>query len=341
VSGQPPPPQDPDFPTELERLRAALVVGDAICKIPPPDPLVEGLLDLDSLGYLYGPAGSMKTFVAVDLACCVASGTLWQGRKTVTVPVLYCVAESPGGVGQRVVAWRDAHLDADIGQLTWLTLPPNLASTASANALVDLVRELGSRLVVLDTLARCMTGADENSAKDMGSVIAACDRVRRATSACLLGIHHTGRDLERGLRGSTALEAGCDTALEARKAGDLVAVVAKRQRNRVGGDAFHLRFVPQGRSGVLVGAADEWAEGPPDQARRMLRVLHEMDEGDGVTSSNWRKTCDIPERTFYRLRGSLVDKGLVERFPHGRAKHYQLTDAGLGELAGDKSEEAF
>jgi RecA-family ATPase len=48
-------------------------------------------------------------------------------------------------------------------------------------------------LVVIDTLARCMVGADENSARDMGEAIDALDRLRRAAGSCVLPVHHMGK----------------------------------------------------------------------------------------------------------------------------------------------------
>jgi hypothetical protein len=50
--------------------------------IPPPIPLVDGWLYCDSLAWLSGKPGHAKTFVAVELACCVGTGTPWHGMAT-------------------------------------------------------------------------------------------------------------------------------------------------------------------------------------------------------------------------------------------------------------------
>ena len=55
--------------------------ADAIKSIPAPAPLVEGLLDLDTLALLYGPSGCTKTFVALDVALSVATATWWHGSE--------------------------------------------------------------------------------------------------------------------------------------------------------------------------------------------------------------------------------------------------------------------
>ena len=81
--------------------------------------------------------------------------------------------------------------------------------------LAELVTDSGYGLVVLDTLARCMVGADENSAKDCGEVVDALVRLREHTAGgrgVILGVHHTGKD-GKTFRGSSVFEAGAAAAL--------------------------------------------------------------------------------------------------------------------------------
>src|SRR6202035_2917006 len=50
--------------------------------------------------------------------------------------------------------------------------------------------------VILDTLARCMVGADENSAKDAGIVVDAMTQLLASTPGgrgVILGVHHAGK----------------------------------------------------------------------------------------------------------------------------------------------------
>jgi hypothetical protein len=75
-------------------------------------------------------------------------------------------------------------------------------------------------LVVVDTLARAMPGVDENSAQEVGLVIAACDAVKEQLQCSVAPIHHTGKDQERGMRGSNAIHGAVDTTLRIKAAGD-------------------------------------------------------------------------------------------------------------------------
>ena len=87
----------------------------------------------------------------------------------------------------------------------------NFRLEAEVTDLVALVRVTANgmavAMVVIDTLARAMPGADENSAQEVGIVIAGCDCVRDALGCTVVPIHHSGKDVARGARGTSACEA--------------------------------------------------------------------------------------------------------------------------------------
>jgi hypothetical protein len=96
------------------------------------------------------------------------------------------------------------------------------------DALVDCAKSAGlsPRIVVIDTLARCFIGGDENSTRDMGLFVHGCDRLREAfPGATVLVVHHTGKDAKRGDRGSTALRAAADTRIQIWEAKDGTRIV--------------------------------------------------------------------------------------------------------------------
>jgi predicted ATP-dependent serine protease len=125
-------------------------------------------------------------------------------------PVLYVAAEGASGLSPRVAAWEYAWQAGRARGLTVWPEPVKLLERPRVDDLVALVREDGYRLVVVDTLARSLIGADENSARDVGLAVDAADRVKRATGCTVLLVHHTGKD-RTTVRGSSALEAGVDT----------------------------------------------------------------------------------------------------------------------------------
>ncbi len=67
-------------------------------------------------------------------------------------------------------------------------------------------------LVVIDTLARCATGIDENSSKETGFIVAGLTRIVEAVpSAAVAVLHHTRKGAAE-MRGSSALAGGSTCA---------------------------------------------------------------------------------------------------------------------------------
>ena len=68
--------------------------------LPPPSYLIEPILPAGSLAVLYGPSSVGKTFLALDMALCVATGTDWLDHYPVKKGlVVYVMAEGIGGLG--------------------------------------------------------------------------------------------------------------------------------------------------------------------------------------------------------------------------------------------------
>ena len=96
-------PKNPDYPVNL-------VFADELpTKYEPPDELIEGLITAGAASVLYGDSNSGKTFVAIDMACSVARGVDWQGRKVEQGAVVYIAAESPGSVQGRLQEYQKYH----------------------------------------------------------------------------------------------------------------------------------------------------------------------------------------------------------------------------------------
>ena len=223
VAGAGPPVVDDGSP--LARMRREFVTARAMGQRPAPVPIVSGLLFQNTLAWMIGKSGSFKSFVALDIAAHVADDKPWAGRRVWGGPVVYVVAEGAGGMPLRVRAWESVN-----GEISdRLVMLPHAVQIIGQHwpTLIEACAEIRPVLVVIDTQARSTAGVNENDNSEMGTVIDALDRLRRATRACVMPVHHIGRAGEDA-RGASAIDGAQDTELKvARKGGpkDLRAVI--------------------------------------------------------------------------------------------------------------------
>lgn len=193
-----------------------------------PGYLVKGLLQRRSYAELFGAPGQGKTFVALDLAYHVAAGRPWMGRKVHAGPALYLAFEGQGGFAKRAQALRQMYGEADV-PLYIAGGGFNLREMQGRRELGELLAELPTKpaLIVIDTFAHALCGGDENSAQDVSAFNAGVQALIEATGACIMVIHHSGKDKARGARGSSALQGALDTEIEV----DGWAITARKQRD--------------------------------------------------------------------------------------------------------------
>jgi len=70
----------------------------------PVDWLIENWIARDSLVGLVGQPGACKSFLALDLACRVATGTHWHGCSVKRGQVFLLAGEGMGGLRKRIRA---------------------------------------------------------------------------------------------------------------------------------------------------------------------------------------------------------------------------------------------
>jgi hypothetical protein len=312
-----PPPKEPERPPMRDRL---LSVAD-LANLPAPAPIVSQLLDFDSVVLAYGRRGCGKSFVAVDLTASIASGSRWHGRLTSQAKGLYVVAEGAAGLGQRYDAWQDHYARTTLEGLMILPEPVNLLSPSTVGEFADMVAELGAKLIVLDTLARCMVGGDENSARDAGMAVEQLDVIRRRTGACVIAVHHAGKNLENGARGSSAFEAAADTVLEIGMTDNIMVIACTKQKNHVQPNPIRLRLQTTTHSAVLEDYRADEGE-IPDSALLTLTALSDIQTPEGVSTGKWASAVEAPPRTFYRHLKLLLDAGLIENVGSNKMPRY-------------------
>jgi hypothetical protein len=314
-----------DHQAQQRGIASRILTRSALASLPDPAPLIDATLDQHSVSLLAGPWGSGKSFIALDWAACLSSGKAWQARPVHTSgPVLYLAAEGAYGLRKRLDAWEYAW-DTKLTDEGWfvLTRPVNLLAPTEVAELCEQMRQRGIRHVVVDTLARCMVGGDENSARDMGLAVDALYEVREATGdgGTVIAIHHTGKDRQT-VRGSSALEAGVDTVYQIE--GDAQLLQLKRTKRKDGpvDDLIRLRLNTVLDSVVV--SSHTGLENSGNETL-LLSILHSHFSAlDDPSTSVLMQAAELPTTSFYRALNALVNKGFVTLVKDGRATRVRL-----------------
>lgn len=188
----------------------------------PVEWLIQDVLPKKAFAALYGPPGSYKSFVALDIAEAVATGRAWMGREVQAVgAVLYICGEGFGGIGARIKACKLHHATQAGAEIYVIRAAINMRSSAEDfDLLVASIKDLMDRtgvqfeLVQIDTLARAFGGGNENNSEDMGAFIHNAGRIQRMLNCAMMVLHHSGKDATKGLRGHSSLLGAVDTQLE-------------------------------------------------------------------------------------------------------------------------------
>jgi hypothetical protein len=194
--------------------RITLTRADQI-QMRPPQWLLRGMLERDTFALIFGDPGCGKSFLAIDWSCRLATGTPWRGHDVQKGPVVYVAGEGQQGFGRRIRAWSEYHgvcLDGVPLYLAPAVGIPNPAEVIDLITAIDIgVEAVGQpAMIVLDTLARCFGGGDENSTQDMSRFVSACDAIRERYKCTILVVHHAGHGDKTRARGAIALKAALD-----------------------------------------------------------------------------------------------------------------------------------
>lgn len=300
------------MPTQPLRLIPADQLGD----LPPTERLGVTKFVAGGLNVVFGPSGCYKSFYALDASLRIA-----QLR-----PIVYVVGEGLGGIHRRVSAWCE-HNHCGPGQSYFIDHEINLLNTNSVKALGSVAASVQPVMFVFDTLARCLIGGDENSAKDMGIAIHSASLLQHELHSAITWIHHTNR-AERGERGSGALRGASDAMIEMYPNGDgSVRISCSKSKDDQPWIDEQYSFMPVAQSGVLIPTVGYASLQYSDQEIRILDFLKlETFQTAGAKAIQIVNALNIPERTIYRLLSHLKADCQIDQDKKGDP--YHLTDDG-------------
>ncbi len=305
---------------ETDRLLPVVRVGE----IPHEDPsqrwLVEQLWGDSSVGVIGGAPKCSKTWLGLDLALSVATGTPCLGKYGVPQrgPVLIYLAEDALPTVRERVAGMARHRGLDLAavEIHVITAPTlQLDREPHRSRLLETARRLRPRLLLLDPLVR-LHGIDENHAGEVAGLLAYFRSLQRQLDLSVVLVHHTrknaagGAAAGLGLRGSSDIHAFGDSNLYLRRTKEHL-VLASEHRAAPAAPSVTLQLVATDSATTHL----EVVADLHDQKQRSLpdRVLELLPPGVVLTRARLRDSLAVKNERLGEALESLERAGALRR----------------------------
>jgi hypothetical protein len=286
--------------------------------------LVEQLWCAQSVGVIGGAPKCAKTWLGLDLALSVATGTPCLGKYTVPERgrVLVYLAEDALPVLRERIEGMARHrgLDLDQVEIYVITAPVlRLDNDRDRERLWETIRRLRPRLLLLDPLVR-LHGVDENHAGEVAELLAYIRSLQRQFSLSVLLVHHTRKNAADGvaaglgLRGSGDIHAFGDSNLYLRRTEEHL-ILSSEHRAAPASAPVYLELVARDAATTHLEVIAE----PADENGRTLeeQVLDLLAGGQTLTRTRLRDALAVNNERLGTVLEALQRAGRVGRTPRG------------------------
>lgn len=296
--------------------------------------LLDALLGVGEIGFLFGPPKLGKTLLGLDLALHLSLGEAWLSTFAATqIPVLYLSCDDPlSRFNKRLKDFRSSYGYKNPTELYFASHPFDLTNSAHLQQIENLIKDKKAGLLILDVWAHMTPGLDENSAKEVNAVLVPLKFMARRLGCTVLIVDHSTKSQGgfNSLRGSTAKWAAADCLLRLSPGGGKGLLKLHRQHKDFGvADPLLLRVSPAGSKQPkfqIVGSPKQSTgtkrqrSGSKATADKVLAV---MTIGRRMQKAVIRQKTAMPERTLTRHLGRLVRQGRVKDHGNNRNRTYE------------------
>jgi hypothetical protein len=312
------------MPPEYEQPLPVVRVGEIPAEEVGQRWLVEQLWGEASVGVIGGAPKCSKTWLGLDLALSVATGTACLGTYAVPQrgPVLVYLAEDALGVVRERVAGmaRQRGLELEQVDIHVITAPSlRLDCQTHRLRLIQTAKRLRPRLLLLDPLVR-LHGIDENNAGEVAALLAYIRSLQRQLDLSVMLVHHTRKNAVGGaaagqaLRGSSDLHAFGDSNLYLRRCKERLQLISEHRAAPAPPPVYlelsasdpmrtHLQVV----AGVPESKSDDLAS----------RVLEQLAQGAPLSRAKLREALSVQNERLGKTLEALEKAGRVRRSPVG------------------------
>ena len=289
--------------------------------LPPVEYLESGEIPAALTTIICGASGAGKSFLMVDYVMRIA-------RKFPDRMVIYIAPEGGSGYHMRTAAWLDHFGGEEPTNVLFVLQAIPLLDPRAVSDFITSIRPMNPVMVVVDTLARCLIGGDENSAKDIGMFFHHTDMIRQETGAAITIVHHTGKS-GGGYRGSSVLYGSVESWIDVTNDDGLITVACGKSKDSKPFPPRYLRMVESVDSVVLV-PADQVSQRNAKLSEGQRKILEtlalEIFRDAGARRAEIVSATGINDMTIFKVLSHLKKKGYINQSKKGDP--YFLSDNG-------------
>ena len=312
------------MPVNADHVLPVVRVGEIKSQESAQRWLVEELWGASSVGVIGGAPKCAKTWLGLDMALSVATGTACLGKYAVPQPgpVLVYLAEDALLVVRERIEGMARHRGLDLGQveIDVITAPVlRLDHDRDRTRLLETTKRLRPRLLLLDPLVR-LHGIDENHAGEVAELLAYFRSLQRQFDLSVLLVHHTRKNAAggvaagQGLRGSSDIHAFGDSNLYLRRTRENL-MLSSEHREAPASAPVYLELVATNAETthleVIAGLHDGKGCGLKEQ------VLDLLAQGQVLTRTRLRDSLAVKNERLGEALESLERAGRLCRTPAG------------------------
>lgn len=317
----------PEPPAKTTRK---LYHADQLHELPKIHYILRNEIPGNSFVMIYGASGIGKSFVALDYSLEMAQNNT----------VIYMAGEGQAGFLQRVEAWKKYN-EMGSGNLFFYLNAISLLNPLDLEPFIALIEPYLPDVVVIDTLARAMTGSDENSTRDMGLLVQACNKIMERLGCTVLLVHHTSK-AGNTERGNSSLRGALDMAIKVSQSDDQIVIECSKTKDSSPFPTRYVKLEPvqvqidgETLESVVVVPSETRPQKHSDsltngQEKIMKLLSWSIYDGIGATWADIKASSDVPLGSLGRILSTLKDLQYIQK----NGESYQLTPAGRDKLGG-------
>jgi hypothetical protein len=303
----------------MNPLRSHLVTTDELIARAPDyvEWLVNDLLTSNELFLLAAPPRGGKSLFAMGLSKAVATGSKFLDRPTMQGPVIYVnLEDADAKIKERAESqqWPEG-ID-----VYWL----DSFKLNQLQSLIEIIEEIGPRLVVLDTLSRVRSEGISESSAEIGLVLEPLQECAKRCNTCILIIHHTKKiNVDEGdlleaadsIRGSSAIRATCRGTMVIAPGKESYRLVAE---NGHGKHDLSVRLNPNTLEWNLLG---KWS--PVVNLDMKTKALDYLNKVTSATCEEIARETASPMKSLHVALSRLVADGVITKRGTRKAAVYE------------------